>query len=105
MDIGGGQGHDLEALKNGFPDAKGKLVVQDLPPVLDDIKILHGEIVRQRYNLFTPQPVVGQSFFQPLFTTEHDAHPRIKQMQEPITSVSFCTTIPMPNAARFCNTS
>ena len=52
-----------------FPDAKSKLVVQDLPPVIEDIKDLHRDIVRQKYDFFTPQPVVGKSL-EPLFTTE-----------------------------------
>jgi hypothetical protein len=73
VDIGGGRGHDLEAFRNRFPDAKGKLVVQDLPPVIDDIKDLHEDIVRQKYDFFTPQPVVGKITFWPLFTTEPNA--------------------------------
>ncbi|TVY47936.1 Demethylsterigmatocystin 6-O-methyltransferase [Lachnellula occidentalis] len=62
VDIGGGRGHDLEAFRNRFPDdarGQGKLVVQDLPPVIADIADLHADIVRQEYDFFTPQPVVG----------------------------------------------
>lgn len=66
VDIGGGRGHDLEAFRKRFPRqvrGEGKLVVQDLPPVIADIedKDLHRDIVRQEYDFFTPQPVVGKS--------------------------------------------
>ena len=42
VDIGGGRGHDLEAFKHTNPNAEGKLVLQDLPPVIYDIKDWHG---------------------------------------------------------------
>ena len=59
VDIGGGRGHDLEAFRNRFPDAKGSLVLQDLPPVIDDIKELHSDILRMKCDFFTPQSVEG----------------------------------------------
>ena len=59
VDVGGGRGHDLEAFRNRFPDAKGSLILQDLPPVIDDIKELHSNIVRMKYDFFTPQSVEG----------------------------------------------
>jgi hypothetical protein len=34
-----------------------KLVLQDLPSVIDDIKESHGYIVEMKYDLSTPQPV------------------------------------------------
>jgi hypothetical protein len=60
-DIGGSQGHDLEAFKNANPKAEGKFVLQDLPPVIDDIKEFHGDIVRMKHDFFTSQPVRGPS--------------------------------------------
>lgn len=59
IDIGGGRGHDLEAFKKKFPDAKGKLVLQDLPPVIDDITELDSSIVRMKHDFFTEQPIKG----------------------------------------------
>jgi len=38
VNISRGRGHDLEAFKNANPNAEGKLVLQDLPPVIDDIR-------------------------------------------------------------------
>ncbi|KUJ15863.1 S-adenosyl-L-methionine-dependent methyltransferase [Mollisia scopiformis] len=59
IDIGGGRGHDLEAFRNKFPNAKGKLVLQDLPPVIADIEALDSSIVRMEHNFFTEQPIKG----------------------------------------------
>lgn len=59
IDIGGGEGHDIAAFKKAFPDAPGKLVLQDLPPVIDHIKSLDAAITRQKHDFFTPQPVKG----------------------------------------------
>ncbi|KAA8644983.1 hypothetical protein EYZ11_008712 [Aspergillus tanneri] len=38
VDIGGGRGHDLIAFKERFPDAQGKLILEDLPSVIDEVK-------------------------------------------------------------------
>ncbi|KAL4869739.1 hypothetical protein BDV12DRAFT_184892 [Aspergillus spectabilis] len=38
VDIGGGVRHDLTALKKQYPDILGKLILQDLPHVIDTIK-------------------------------------------------------------------
>ncbi len=62
VDVGGGRGHDLEAFRNRFPDEKGKLILQDLPPVIGDIKELHEDIVRLEHDFFTPQPIRGPFF-------------------------------------------
>ncbi|PVH85194.1 putative O-methyltransferase [Cadophora sp. DSE1049] len=59
VDVGGGRGHDLEAFRNRFPEAKGSMILQYLPPVIDDIKELHGDIVRMNHDFFTPQSVEG----------------------------------------------
>ena len=59
-DVGGGRGHDVEAFKKKFPNANGKLVLQDLPAVIDDIQTLDEEIVRDKYDFMTPQKVHGK---------------------------------------------
>ncbi|KAJ5620312.1 hypothetical protein N7510_004296 [Penicillium lagena] len=59
VDIGGGEGHDIYAFHKSFPDAPGKLVLQDLPETIDNIKSLDSAIIRQKYNFFTEQPVKG----------------------------------------------
>jgi hypothetical protein len=59
LDIGGGEGHDVDAFGKAFPNAPGKLVLQDLPPVIDNIKQLDANIVRQKHDMFGEQPVKG----------------------------------------------
>lgn len=59
IDIAGGKGHDLEAFRKRFPEASGKLILQDLPGVINEIQDLDGRIVRMKYDFFTPQPVIG----------------------------------------------
>lgn len=46
IDIGGGESYDIAAFQTAFPDAPGKLVLQDLPPMIDNIKSLHVGIIR-----------------------------------------------------------
>ncbi|TVY40234.1 O-methyltransferase [Lachnellula subtilissima] len=71
VDRSGGRGHDLEAFRNRFPDGKGRLVLQDLPPVIADIRELHADIVRQEYDFLTPQPVIDARAYY-LRSNSHD---------------------------------
>ena len=59
VDIAGGEGHDIQEFSRAFPSAPGSLVLQDLPPVIDNIKSLDSNIIRQPYDFFTEQPVKG----------------------------------------------
>ncbi|MCJ1255477.1 hypothetical protein MMC24_003293 [Lignoscripta atroalba] len=59
IDIAGGRGHDLQAFKTNYPQASGRLILQDTPSVIDDIKSLDESIERIKYDFFTPQPVKG----------------------------------------------
>lgn len=59
IDVAGGEGHDVAAFQKAYPDAPGKLVLQDLPPVIDNIKSLDDRIVRQKIDMFQEQPVKG----------------------------------------------
>ncbi|KAJ5696845.1 hypothetical protein N7536_007257 [Penicillium majusculum] len=59
VDIGGGRGHDLLGFKQKFPAAAGKLVLEDLPSVIEDIQKLDSGIQRVKHNFFEPQPVKG----------------------------------------------
>lgn len=58
VDVGGGKGHDLQAFHQKYPH-KGRLVLQDLPQVIDNIKDLDPAIECQTYDFFTEQPVRG----------------------------------------------
>lgn len=60
IDIAGGRGHDVQAFVRRFPDASGKLVLQDVPAVIDEITDLDEGIVQMKYDFFTPQPIKGE---------------------------------------------
>jgi hypothetical protein len=63
VDVGGGKGHDLQAFYTAFGEPSWKeshkLVLQDLPHVIDAIPV-----VKMAHDFFTDQPVKGQSDLQ-----------------------------------------
>ncbi|RYP84309.1 hypothetical protein DL769_001224 [Monosporascus sp. CRB-8-3] len=59
VDIAGGIGHYTEQFRSKFPDAPGRLILQDMPVVLRSIQELHPRIERMEYDFFTEQPVKG----------------------------------------------
>ncbi|PYH64193.1 S-adenosyl-L-methionine-dependent methyltransferase [Aspergillus vadensis CBS 113365] len=63
VDIGGGRGHDLAGFKDRFPSVTGKLILEDLPPVIEDIQDLSKDIRRIKHDFFIPQPIKGWSAF------------------------------------------
>lgn len=72
VDIGGGIGHDLSLFKQHFPQLPGKLVVQDLPGVIKDIREpLPDGVEAVVYNMFDPQPLKGAKAYY-LRTVLHD---------------------------------
>lgn len=62
VDIGGSGGHDLEDLRRYYPDTPGKLILEDLPAVIREIKDLDPSIIRMEYNFYDEQPVKGKPF-------------------------------------------
>ena len=71
VDVGGGLGHDLVAFREKFPTLPGKLVVQDLPVVVDDIKGLPSGIEVMAHDFFKPQPINSAKAYY-LRTVLHD---------------------------------
>ena len=80
VDVGGGRGHDVSALKrkigSGLPKA-GRIVLEDLPAVLEDSGELEEGVEKVEYDFFTPQVVVGRFtitlldiFLSPLSSSE-----------------------------------
>lgn len=59
VDVGGGRGHDLVEFKEKFPLGPGRLVLEDLPSVIEDIQHLDSDIQRVKHDFFQPQPVKG----------------------------------------------
>ena len=58
VDIGGGYGHDLAEFRSKYPDAPGRLILQDLARVLDE-DAGQAAFERMSYDFLTPQPVKG----------------------------------------------
>lgn len=64
VDVGGSIGHDLSEFKRKWPDAPGRLILQDLPAVVCHTQGLNPTIQVMSHDFFTPQPVKGMSAFQ-----------------------------------------
>lgn len=60
VDIGGNVGHDLEEFGRKHPEAPGRLILQDLPVIIGQIKRLDDRIERMEYDFYTEQPVKGK---------------------------------------------
>lgn len=60
VDVGGNKGHDLERLLARFPQANGRLVLQDLQTTINNIQDLSPGIQAIPHDFFTPQPVKGE---------------------------------------------
>ncbi len=64
VDVGGAQGFELRQFRNKFPGAKGKLILQALPNVIESIGELDAGIERMKHDFFTAQPVQGTCLSQ-----------------------------------------
>lgn len=71
VDIGGSQGEDLANFHARFPSLPGKLILQDLPAVIDGARDLPAEIEAQKYDFFQEQPVKNAKVYF-LRTVLHD---------------------------------
>lgn len=58
VDVGGGRGQILNALRKNREDLKGLMIVQDLPREIDG-RQSSEEVQGMAYDFFTPQPVQG----------------------------------------------
>lgn len=62
VDVAGGRGHHLDEFAKRFPDAPGRLILEDLPAVIDDdAKELDPRIEKMKIDMFERQPVEGES--------------------------------------------
>ncbi|PHH84903.1 hypothetical protein CDD83_1195 [Cordyceps sp. RAO-2017] len=62
VDVGGGRGHQCVQLGRKFPSLLGRLVVQDLPEVVDGLPATDG-VRAEAHDFFDEQPVAGASFY------------------------------------------
>jgi O-methyltransferase domain len=61
VDVGGGNGYALEDLRVRVPELKGRLILQDLPPVIEHVKMtgINPRIELMPHDFNNPQPVRG----------------------------------------------
>ncbi|KAJ5413954.1 hypothetical protein N7509_000581 [Penicillium cosmopolitanum] len=78
VDVGGNQGHDLSQFRLKYPHLPGKLVLQDLPDVVEGVSSRDSGIEVMGYSFLDPQPVHGARayYFRSIF---HDWPDRICQ--------------------------
>lgn len=60
INIAGGRGHYLAAFKERFPHVKERLILQELPDLIDDAQGLDSIIERMKHDIFEPQPIKGK---------------------------------------------
>ena len=65
VDIGGGEGHDLLALKARHPFLKGRLILEELPYMISQIKDTLEGVELVEHDFYTPQPIKGTWEFWP----------------------------------------
>ena len=61
VDVGGGRGQSLKAFRKLMPRLKGRMIVQDLPKVIEDQTSEYG-IEAMAHYFFSHQPVKGTNF-------------------------------------------
>lgn len=61
VDVAGGRGHDIALFKKKFPEAPGRLILEDLPQVINDVRDLDPSVERVKHDFFTEQPIKGRS--------------------------------------------
>jgi hypothetical protein len=61
IDIAGGIGHYIDQFRANFPDARGRLVLQELPVIIAQAEAqgLHSRIEKMAYDFRTEQPLKG----------------------------------------------
>ncbi|KGO50161.1 hypothetical protein PEX2_056390 [Penicillium expansum] len=73
VDLGGGLGHDISEFRRKWPDAPGRLVLQDTPELTAQSKKkqLHPSIEPMVHDFFTEQPIKGARAYY-FHTVVHD---------------------------------
>jgi hypothetical protein len=61
VDVGGGKGHDLIAFQKMYHDLPGRLVLQDMPHVIQQAGKLPDGIEGMPHDFFAPQPIKGKT--------------------------------------------
>ena len=61
VDVGGSIGHDMEKIRQVYPEAASRLYLQDRPEVVKHSKC-PDPVNKIGYDFFTPQPIKGRTF-------------------------------------------
>ena len=59
VDVGGGNGHDLIRFLTKYPDSCGRLILQDLPALIQNLEGLDPGIQAMGHDFFNPQSIRG----------------------------------------------
>ncbi|KAJ0415149.1 S-adenosyl-L-methionine-dependent methyltransferase [Aspergillus carlsbadensis] len=59
IDIGGNTGGDVTTFKKRFPDLPGRVILQDLPSVIEGAQTSPAGVEAMGHDFFTPQPIKG----------------------------------------------
>ena len=61
VDVGGGRGQAMRAIKTALPELNGRVICQDRPEVLASVEESDiGDIEKMPHDFFTPQPIKGR---------------------------------------------
>ena len=60
VDVGGGNGHDLIRFLTKYPSSYGRLILQDLPTLIQNLEGLNPGIQAMGHDFLTPQTIKGQ---------------------------------------------
>lgn len=61
VDVGGNTGHEAVSFREKHPEVPGRLIIQDLPSMIDAVKKQghHQDLELVQHDFFTRQPVKG----------------------------------------------
>lgn len=58
VDVGGGYGHEIQAIKTKYPAIRGRMILQDLPQTIAQAVNVEG-MEATSHDFFKPQPIKG----------------------------------------------
>lgn len=67
VDVAGGKGHECELLLKKYPGLKGRLALEELPFVIEDITTLDDRVERVKYDFTMPEPTKGENVLETYF--------------------------------------
>lgn len=98
VDVGGGEGNYVKQFQESFPNASGRLILQDLPHVISGIEKPPTNVELVSHDFFTPQPIQGIISLQTIQQTRLTG---IYKVPEHISCTGFSTTGPTRIVALF----